>query len=69
MSSSAAAPTVNNGVWVKLEQSTWQPEGRNYLTRLEVDGESKILGKITVNGTVTVPKAGKVYTGKIVVTA
>ena len=65
----APAPTVNNGVWVKLEQSTWQPEGRNYLTRLEVDGASKILGKVTVNGTVTVPEAGKVYTGKIVVTA
>ena len=54
---------------MKLEGSTWQPKGQNYLTRLEVDGDSKILGKVTVNGTVTVPEAGKVYTGKIVVTA
>lgn len=62
------APTVNNGVWVKLEGSTWQPKGQNYLTRLEVDGTSKLLGTVLVDGTPVVPEPGKVYTGKILVT-
>ena len=63
------APTVNNGVWVKLEGSTWQPKGQNYLTRLEVDGTSKILGTVLVDGTPVVPEPGRVYTGRIIVTA
>ena len=64
------APTVNNGVWVKLEQgSAWTPVGQNFLTRLEVDADSAIHGKVTVDGQTLVPEAGKVYTGAIVVTA
>lgn len=64
------APTVNNGVWVKLEQgSNWTPVGQSYLTRLEVEAGSVIRGKVTVDGQEIVPEAGKVYTGAIVVTA
>ena len=64
------APTVNNGVWVKLAGgSSWTPQGTNYLTRLEVSADSVIHGKVTVDGVAVVPEAGKVYTGEIVVTA
>ena len=64
-----AAPTVNNGVWVKLENgSTWTPKGTSYLTRLEVSGDSKVLGSVTVDGAPVEIEAGKVYTGTIVVT-
>ncbi len=65
----AAAPTVNNGVWVSLKNgSTWTPVGTSYLTRLEVSADSKIAGTVTVDGAQVVPEAGKVYTGAIVVT-
>lgn len=65
-----AAPTVNNGVWVKLEcGSTWTPVGTSYLTRLEVSADSAVKGTVTVNGEAVTPEAGKVYTGAIVVTA
>lgn len=68
--SNTAAPTVNNGVWVKLTNgSTWTPVDTSYLTRLEVSADSKILGTVTVDGVAVQPEAGKVYTGKIVVTA
>jgi len=64
------APTVNNGVWVSLKNgSTWTPVGKSYLTRLEVTADSAIQGTVTVDGTVVVPEAGKIYTGEIVVTA
>lgn len=65
-----AAPTVNNGVWVKLEGgSTWTPVDTSYLTRLEVSADSAVKGTVTVNGEAVTPEAGKVYTGAIVVTA
>lgn len=68
--SNTAAPTVNNGVWVKLESgSTWTPVGKSYLTRLEVSADSKICGTVTVDGAEVAVEAGKVYTGAIVVTA
>ena len=63
-----AAPTVNNGVWVKLDNGTvWTAVGTSYLTRLEVSADSKIIGKVTVNGAEVKVEAGKVYTGEIVV--
>ena len=63
-----AAPAVNNGVWVKLENgSTWTPKGKCYLTRLEVSGDSRILGTVTLDGKAITPEAGKVYTGSITV--
>lgn len=65
-----AAPTVNNGVWVKLANgSTWTPVGTSYLTRLEVSADSKVNGTVTLDGNVILPEAGKVYTGSIQVTA
>ncbi len=65
-----AAPTVNNGVWVKLDNgSTWTPVGTSYLTRLEVSADSFVAGTVTVDGVAVVPEAGKVYTGAIVVRA
>lgn len=65
-----ASPTVNNGVWVSLANgSVWTPVGTSYLTRLEVSGDSKINGTVTLDGAAIVPEAGKVYTGAIVVTA
>ena len=64
------APTVNNGVWVSLKNgSTWTPEGKSYLSRLEISADSRILGSVWVNGDQVIPEAGKVYTGDIVVTA
>ena len=64
------APTVNNGVWVKLENgSAWTPVGKNYLTRLEVSADSAIHGTVTVGGEKVAVEAGKVYAGEIVVTA
>ena len=64
------SPTVNNGVWVKLSGgSSWTPQGTSYLTRLEVSANSTIHGTVTLDGAALVPEAGKVYTGKIVVTA
>ena len=63
------APTVNNGVWVKLQNgSAWTPVGKNYLTRLEVSADSAIHGTVTVGGEKVAVEAGKVYTGEIVVT-
>ena len=64
------APTVNNGVWVSLKNgSTWTPAKTSYLTRLEVSADSRINGKVTVDGAEITVEPGKVYTGKIVVTA
>ena len=60
------APSVNNGVWVKLENgSVWTPEGQCYLTVLDIDDTSSINGTITVDGEV-VEGPGH-YTGAIVV--
>ena len=64
------APTVNNGVWVSLKNgSTWTPEKTSYLTRLEVSADSRINGKVALDGAEITVEPGKVYTGKIVVTA
>lgn len=68
--SNAAAPTVNNGVWVSLQEgSVWTPVGTSYLTRLEVAAGSSIQGSVTVDGKAVTPEAGTVYTGAIAVTA
>ena len=63
-----AAPTVNNGVWVILENgSVWTPDDTCYLTVLDIDETSVINGTVTVDGE-EVSGAGH-YTGEIVVTA
>ena len=64
-----AGPAVNNGVWVSLNNgSVWTPTGTSYLTRLELSADSKISGKVTLDGAELLPEAGMVYTGSIVVT-
>ena len=64
------APTVNNGVWVELKNgSVWTPAGTSYVSRLCVSADSAVKGKVTLDGQEITPEAGKVYTGKIVVSA
>ena len=66
--SNYAAPTVNNGVWVILENgSVWTPQDTCYLTVLDIDDTSVVNGTITVDGE-EVAGPGH-YTGAIVVTA
>lgn len=63
-----ATATVNNGVWVKLAKgSTWTAKGVSYLTRLEVEEGSTILGEVSVDGQKVTVEPGKVYTGSIIV--
>lgn len=66
------APTVNNGVIVKLsENSRWTVTGRSYITRLVIDSSSAVSvaeGKtlsMTVNG-VDTPVLPGTYVGKII---
>ena len=70
----SAAPTVNNGVLVRLDKdSTWYVTGTSYITSLELERTSLIYGKggkrvaMTVDGVETPIQPGK-YTGKIVLT-
>lgn len=68
-----AAPTVNNGVIVSLdENSTWTVTDTSYITAITLAPGSKLLtpdGRtltMTVDGRDTIPAAGT-YTGKIVI--
>ena len=62
------SPSVNNGVWAILSNgSVWNVPGTCYLTRLEIDGASRVNGVVTIDGVVTELEPGVVYTGAIVV--
>ena len=68
----AAAPTVNNGVILRLDpSSSWTITGRSYLSKLTISGEENLrVGsgcrlKFTVNGVEMAPVPGE-YTGEIV---
>lgn len=60
-------PAVNNGVIVTLKHTTWMVTGTSYLTSLQVDASSHIIGRVTVNGKEITPQAGEVYVGVITV--
>ncbi len=65
-----AAPTVNNPVYLTLENgAVWTAEGTSYLSGLTIDETSAIEGAtMTVDGVETPVEPG-VYEGEIVVTA
>jgi hypothetical protein len=68
----AAAPTVNNPVYLTLTHgSTWTASGTSYISKLAIDDTSSIKAAdgavaMTVNGVATPIKAGT-YEGKIVI--
>ncbi len=62
------SPAVNNGVILKLKNTSWVVSGESHLTVLELDAASSITGSITVNGEALDPKPGK-YQGQILVRA